>query len=148
MKKRLPTRGQEKTGRASPKPKVQKATILLVDDDAAARKHWAKLLEGKGYRIIQAGDGEEALALSVRFPDPIRLLISDVMMPVMNGKDLAERLCSMRPEIRILFVSGYTKAEALSGNGCSGKEHWLAKPFTAARLISVVERILGSDRGR
>lgn len=148
MKKSLPTRGLGKSGRASGTPKPSQRTILLVDDDAAARKHWAKRLEAKGYRVIQAGDGEEALALSIRFPNPIHLLISDVMMPVMNGKELAERLCSMRPEIRILFVSGYAKGEAMSENGCIGKEHWLDKPFTAAKLIAMAGKILSSESGK
>ena len=102
------------------------------------------MLEGQGYQILQAGDGEAALALSVGFTGPIRLLITDVMMPVMNGKDLAERLCTLRPEIRVLFVSGYSKGEALSESVCDGREHWLAKPFTSARLAAAVRKILAS----
>lgn len=77
---------------------------------------------------------------------PIHLLITDVMMPVMNGKELAERMCALRPEIRILYVSGYTREEVLSdGRNCAGKESWLAKPFTSAQLLAKVRRILNAD---
>lgn len=145
MKKRQPKRGPAPVagGSRSPGRSNRKAeTILLVDDDDAARANMAKALEGKGYRVLKAGEGEEALALSLSHRGPIHLLITDVMMPVMNGKELAERLCSMRPEIRVLFVSGFARDEVISDNGCSGREWWLDKPFAATRLAETVRRVL------
>lgn len=145
MKKRQPKRGAEPVagkprgpGRSPKSPK----TILLVEADARARARMAGALERAGYRVLQAGEGEEALALSLSRKGGIHLLITDVMMPVMNGKELAERLCAMRPEIRILFVSAFSRDEVLSRNGCSGREWWLDKRSAGARLAATVRGVL------
>ena len=146
MKKKPPSRRPGRTSPSKSAPRTAKGTLLLVDDDESARKNMAKVLDRKGWTVLVAGDGEEALALSVGFKGPIHLLITDVMMPVMNGKDLAERLCAMRPEILVLFVSGYAKEEVLSENGCGDREHWLGKPFTGTQLGAKVKAILASAR--
>jgi DNA-binding response OmpR family regulator len=141
---RRPRRGARTGSR-----KVSAGTLLLVDDDGVARRRISKALESKGYKVLTAGDGEEALALSVSFRGRIHLLITDVMMPVMNGKELSERLCAMRAEIHVLFVSAFSREDVLSGNGCSDREFWLAKPFTAAGLLARIRSILGDGpRGR
>lgn len=142
MKKRLPSRGQADAGTSPRKSLKPAGTILLVDDDQVARGHMAKALVRQGYSLLEAGDGEEALTRSMACKRPINLLITDVMMPVMNGKELAERLGVLRPEIRILFISGYTREEILTDSARGRREWWLAKPFTGAQLTAKVKQVL------
>lgn len=116
-------------------------TILLVDDERSVREFLTRSLSKEGYRVLAAGDGESALALSEKFDGEIHLLVTDVMMPVMNGKDLADRLCALRPDIKVLFVSGYSRAD-LWPDVCEDQTDWLPKPFTAAQLHRKVRRVL------
>lgn len=135
--------GAKRVGKQRSKADGRAQAILVVDDDAGTRAHIARALAPKGYTILEAGDGEEALTLSMARKGPIHLLITDVMMPVMNGKELAERLYSLRPGIRILYVSGYTREEVISDNrNSASREWWLAKPFTGRQLIAKVKSIL------
>lgn len=145
MSKNLPPRARRKarTGKTGRKPPGK--TVLLVDEDERARAKMTKALDGD-YRFLEAGDGEEALSVSLAHEGPIHLLVTDVMTPVMNGKELAERLCAMRPEIRVLFVSAYASEDVLSGNGFEGREWWLAKPYTSAQLAAMAKRVLGGAR--
>jgi len=146
MSRRRPGGGKGVGGRPSKAGSAAEA-VLVVDDDAGTRAHIARALSGKGYAVLEAGDGEEALTLSVARKGPIHLLITDVMMPVMNGKELAERLCAMRPGIRVLYVSGYTREEVMSDSrNCAAREWWLAKPFTGGELLAKVEAILDEAR--
>lgn len=144
MSARGPARKQSAARRA-PAPRRPPKCVLIVDDDLGARVHMAKTLSRKGHVLLQAGDGEEALTLSMGRKGPIHLLITDVMMPVMNGKELAERLCALRPGIRILYVSGYTREEVISEKrNCAAREWWLAKPFTGGQLLAKVREILAA----
>jgi DNA-binding response OmpR family regulator len=118
-------------------------TILLVDDERPMRVLLARALTKEGYRVLVAGDGESALALSESYPGEIHLLVTDVMMPVMNGKDLADRLCSLRPDIKVLFVSGYSRAD-LWPDVCEDQTDWLPKPFTTAQFNHKVRQVLDS----
>jgi two-component system cell cycle sensor histidine kinase/response regulator CckA len=122
-------------------------TILLVDDEVRVRLFLAGLLEHAGYVVLQAGDGEPALEISETYPGPIHLLVTDVMMPVMNGKELAQRLCSLRPEIKVLFISGYSREEAFPEDVCEQEiVDWLPKPFTAPQFHRKVRLVLDSVR--
>jgi CheY-like chemotaxis protein len=118
-------------------------TILLVEDERAVREFMARNLAKLGYRVLVAEDGESALTQSVGFEGEIHLLVTDVMMPVMNGKDLADRLCVLRPQIKVLFVSGYSRAD-LWPDVCEEQTDWLPKPFTVAQLQRKVRHVLGS----
>jgi len=82
-------------------------TILLVEDEAAVRGLVREILSRLGYRVLVAGDGVEALALSRELAEPIHRLLTDVIMPGMDGRELAERMIVARPDTRILFMSGY-----------------------------------------
>jgi len=84
-------------------------TILLVEDEEAVRGLVREILSRLGYQVLVAGDGLEALALSERFAEPIHLLLTDVIMPRMDGRELAERMMRARPDTRILFMSGYAE---------------------------------------
>lgn len=118
-------------------------TILLVEDERSVREFLSRALSKAGYRVLVAEDGESALALSEGFAGHIHLLVTDVMMPVMNGKDLADRLCALRPDIKVLFVSGYSRAD-LWPDVCEDQTDWLPKPFTMAQFHRKVRQVLDS----
>ena len=119
-------------------------TILLVEDDATVRELTGRALKAQGYTLLEAQDGQAALELSNRYSDPIHLLLTDVVMPGMTGRQLAERLRPHRAEMRVLYMSGYTDdAIALRGVLAEGTM-FLAKPFTEEALTQKVRAVLDS----
>jgi len=111
------------------------ATILLVEDEEAVRSLVREILSRLGYRVLVASDGIEALALSREFAEPIQLLLTDVIMPGMDGRELAERMMITRPDTRILFMSGYAEPPIPD-------EVLLQKPVTPDALAQKVAAIL------
>ena len=109
-------------------------TILVVDDDCAIRTLVKTLLEIEGYAVLIADDGKTAMKLYDQ--STVALLLTDVVMPNMNGLELADQLLQREPELRILFMSG--TGDANRGFGC------VAKPFTAAGLLRRVSEVLES----
>src|SRR5262249_1073510 len=104
------------------------ATILVVEDQDAVRRYIRAVLENSGYRALEAGNGPDALALAEHFPETIHLLLTDLIMPLMNGRDLAERLQASRPALKVLFMSGYEE-ETIGSHGISAADlAFLAKP--------------------
>ena len=83
-------------------------TVLLVEDEDIVRKLCIGILEGLGYKVLPAGNGDEAITLALGYGERIDLLLTDVVMPGMNGRELANRLARIHPETRVLFTSGYT----------------------------------------
>ena len=117
-------------------------TILLAEDAEALRKLTKSLLEGHGFEVLAARDGEEALELAGRYSGRIDLLLSDVVMPGINGRVLAERLLGSRPETRVLYMSGYTDS-FIAGHGVlDQKTNLLHKPFTEETLLRRVRGVL------
>jgi len=116
-------------------------TVLVVEDDAAVRGLMVAALEDCGYRVLAAADGAAAIELSQQEPQRIDLLVTDVVMPGMGGGTVAKHLVAMRPEIKVLFVSGYSE-DALVQEGVSRGGHFLAKPFTPLGLGEKVRSIL------
>jgi two-component system, cell cycle sensor histidine kinase and response regulator CckA len=117
------------------------ATILLVEDDQAVRRIASEVLRKRGYEVVQAANGEEALALAETTPD-IDLLVTDVIMPKLGGRALAEKLARSFPDLKVLFISGYTENAAIQlGTMTAGSNH-LAKPFSPDRLARRVSEIL------
>ncbi len=104
-------------------------TILVVEDKADVRKVAADVLRSCGYRVLEARDGQEALRVSEQHGEPIHLLLTDVVMPYMNGRELAQALGARRPETRVLYMSGYADDATLEHMSA-----FLAKPFTAESL--------------
>jgi two-component system, cell cycle sensor histidine kinase and response regulator CckA len=133
---------------ASPRPSSQTGmpkgheTILLVDDDEGVRALAASVLRSSGYAVLEAADGPEALSVARRYPEAIQLLLTDMGMPYMTGRQLAHVLRAERPDVRVLFVSGY--AAESSGPAPGSTEHWLAKPFAPLTLALTVRQILDS----
>ena len=119
-----------------------KATLLLVEDNEQVRGVAATILERQGYRILQAGSGEDALALLDDTDLPVDLLVTDMVMPGMTGKDLYDRVVEHWPDMPVLFMSGFTDLDLpLKGKGRQ-RERFLRKPFMASELVSLVRSLL------
>jgi PAS domain S-box-containing protein len=112
-------------------------TILLVEDEDVVRAFMCESLRALGYRVIEARGGPEALVYCQRHPEPIDLLLTDVVMPKMSGPQLAEQLGGTFPGLRVLYISGYTENPALRE-----KSSLLQKPFTAEQLGSRIRDVL------
>jgi len=118
------------------------ATILLVDDDEAVRRFARGLLTEEGFHVIEASNGAEALEVSCAHPEPIDLLLTDVIMPKLNGLLLAERLVQERPGIGVLYMSGHVEGSMLLAR--HPEAILLQKPFTRGALIAAVRQVLAS----
>lgn len=121
-------------------------TILLAEDEVSVRTVATAALERRGYRVLAAPDGETALAISRAFSGTIDLLVTDVVMPGMNGRALAEQLERTRTGLRVLFVSGYTDDAVLLQGISTDTRTLLAKPFTATELAQRVRSALDSPQ--
>ncbi|HLM82476.1 MAG TPA: PAS domain S-box protein [Terriglobales bacterium] len=118
------------------------ATILLVEDADPLREVTREFLEEEGYEVLEANGADRALRAVEEYPAPISLMITDVVMPGMNGHKLAERLQSMRPETKVLYVSGYTD-EAVFRQGVRPSEtNFLHKPYTRDGLLTKLRQVL------
>ena len=126
--------GRDRDGRSG--------TVLLVEDSDVVRDVVAKFLEGVGLTVLQASGGEEALALARREDAPIDLLLTDIVMPSMNGLELADRMERVRPDVRILFMTGYAE-EVVANAGILGEHReCIGKPFTQEQITKRVRKIL------
>jgi CheY-like chemotaxis protein len=119
--------------------------VLLAEDQADVRRFTARVLRECGYEVLEAESGEAALALARDQAGPVHVLLSDAVMPGMSGKILAERLRATRPEIRVVFMSGYTDDSVLERNVVDSGITFLQKPFTPVRLAAAVRSAL--DQG-
>jgi CheY-like chemotaxis protein len=127
---------------APPKAEYGHETVLLVEDEAKLRGLARQSLEGQGYTVIEAGDGIEAMQQAQGHRGPIHLLLTDVIMPGMNGRELAGQLAPRRPEMRVLYMSGYTE-NAIGHNGMLDEGiNLLQKPFTLAAMKAKVREVL------
>lgn len=120
------------------------AVILVVDDDTAVRQVTARVLEREGYRVLQAGEGTEALRVAREHSGPLDLLLTDVVMPGMNGRELSEKLAVVRPETRLLYMSAYTEDEVILRGIRVSEVAFLHKPFGLKGLASAVRAALSS----
>jgi PAS domain S-box-containing protein len=116
--------------------------VLLVEDGAEVRRLTRQILEGCGYTVLEAARGADALDLCARHQGPIDLLLTDVVMPHMTGRELAERLALARPDLRVLFLSGYTDDACLRHGLLGGGRAFLSKPFSPAVLAGKVREVL------
>ena len=120
-----------------------KETILVVEDGEAVRSLVCRMLVQNGYRVLEASSGQEALQLCQTHPEDIHLILTDVVMPRMNGSELASRLARARPEMRILFMSGYTEEPVVRRVGRDSVS-FLQKPFTSVALVNRIRQMLDS----
>ena len=117
-------------------------TILLVEDEEGVRELARDILRATGYTVIEARNGAEALLLSERHQGPLDLLLTDVVMPRMSGRELAERLTPLRPDLSVLYMSGYTDDAVIRHGVLGAGTAFLQKPFTPAILVDRVRETL------
>ena len=123
-------------------------TLLVVEDQAEVRRLTLSILKASGYRLLEAANADEALQLSAAHPGKIDLLVTDVIMPGLNGRQLSESLSQQRSELRTLYISGYASdVIALHGSLDPGVEY-LRKPFGAAELNAKVREVLDCEAPR
>jgi PAS domain S-box-containing protein len=119
-------------------------TILLVEDEANLRYLARQFLEKQGYRVVEAADGAAAMQIAVAHEGVIHLLLTDVIMPGMNGRELAQRISEIRPNVKVLYMSGYTENVIGSNGTLDAGVRLLQKPFSLRDLKSKVREVLDS----
>ena len=140
--------------RSSPRPSRRhrrcrgSETVLVVEDQDAVRQLACTILESYGYRVLQASNGPDAIALAERYPGTIHLLLTDIILPLMDGRVLADKLAAIRPEIKVLYISGYSEETIARSTAPDRDLAYLAKPFTSETLATRVRDILTDEERR
>jgi signal transduction histidine kinase/ActR/RegA family two-component response regulator len=145
-------RAQKMVKKCKPKevaPAIAKGTetILLVEDEEAVRTMISRVLQGSGYMVLEACQGKEAIEVCQKHPGPIHLMVTDVIMPQMSGRELAERLSSIRPKMKVLFMSGYPDNAIVHHGVLDPGTAFLQKPFTLTALENKVREALETSSG-
>ncbi len=140
----VPAAAAPPTVEAQPVAEPQSApdAILVVEDEPGIRLLMRKILIRQGYHVLEAASGPEALKLATGYPGKIVLLVTDMVMPEMSGKDLAAQLAEMTRDLRILYISGYTPDAAISSAELPPGSDFLQKPFTLGSLVNKVRALL------
>jgi len=120
-------------------------TILVVDDDEWVRVLARDVLATEGYRVLEASDGQDAIRVAAEHPGPIHLLLTDVVMPGMNGCELAAGLGALLPGLKVMFMSAYDR-DFLVARGLSPAGPVITKPFTIEYLTRRIQMVLGDRR--
>ncbi|HYS77798.1 MAG TPA: PAS domain S-box protein [Candidatus Dormibacteraeota bacterium] len=121
-------------------------TILVVEDETTVRELARELLQMSGYTVLEAGHGQEALRICRTYDGPIHLMLTDVVMPSMNGHELAETLAPLRPGMKVLYMSGYTEEAGVLREILDSDSVFLQKPFTPAALNDKIRALLNVAR--
>jgi CheY-like chemotaxis protein len=116
--------------------------VLLVEDEDVVRGAARRILRSSGYRVLEAFDAVEAIRVAGRHRGPIDLIVTDVVMPHMGGPKLVENLGQLRPELKVLYMSGYTDQEDVARGVSADDAGFLQKPFTPDALAQKVREIL------
>jgi CheY-like chemotaxis protein len=117
-------------------------TVLLVEDEDAVRSLVARILRRVGYRVLEAGGAEEAIRVAARHQGPLDALVTDVVMPDMGGWELARTLAAVRPSLKVLLMSGYTRSEVLPTESLDAGVAFLGKPMTPSDLTRALGELL------
>ena len=136
---------EDEPSRAQPQVSLHAETVLVAEDDDDVRAYTVECLRGLGYRVLEAHDGASALRLLERQESPVQLLFTDVVMPGLSGRELADRARALQPQLRILYTSGYTRDAIAQGGRLDLGIAMLPKPFTYTALATRVRDVL--DRG-
>jgi CheY-like chemotaxis protein len=127
---------------ALPRRATGTETILVVEDEEALRRVARRILGAAGYTVLAAANGDEALAICAQHVGDIHLILTDVVMPRMSGKMLAQKLAQTRPTLKVLYMSGYTDDAIVHHGVLDAETQFLAKPFTAPDLARKVRVVL------
>ena len=120
-------------------------TVLIVEDEPLVRNMVVRILFEQGYRVLEASNGEEALrVVKSHVGENIHLLLTDLVMPQMGGKDLAEQLKTLRPNTKVLLTSGYSNNLVFQNGELGGNVSFIQKPFMPADLVAKVQEVLGA----
>ena len=117
-------------------------TVLLVEDDEAVRRATRRMLEKAGFKVIEACDGENGLAVASNYSGEINVVVTDLMMPRMNGGDFAHALAETHPELRVVFTSGYTDEAVLRRQLVTATHAFVQKPFTGDQLVRTITGLI------
>ena len=118
-------------------------TVFLVDDDASIRHAVRRMLAAEGYEVIEAASGQEAIAKAEAAGEAIGILVSDIMMPAMGGRELALAIRQLLPNVGVLLMSGYDDARGIGSEIVENGFTFLPKPFKAISLLDAVAKLLG-----
>lgn len=121
-------------------------TVLVVDDENAVRSLTTRILGRAGYRVIEARNAADALRLCESSSEEFDLVLTDVVMPGLNGRELVEQILQTRPDVAVLFMSGYTEDEGLRRGVAETGFPFLQKPFSPADLVAKVREALARTR--
>jgi CheY-like chemotaxis protein len=119
---------------------IRSGKILVVEDDDGVRRFASRVLEAAGYSVLTASDG--AAAIEIASEVPVQLLLTDMVMPGLSGRDVAARLGAIQPGIRVLYMSGHAERGIVHDGVLEAGIHFLAKPFTTERLLEAVDAAL------
>jgi len=126
---------------------AERLTILVVDDEPAIQRLLVAILAPQGYGVLEARHPIHALQLCEHYPDPIHLLLTDVVMPYMNGRELASAALAVRPQMRVLYMSGNEDGLLMQGLDLEEEVFFLQKPFSPSTLLQKVRDVLGDVLG-
>ena len=121
-------------------------TVLIVEDDDGLRKHMRTVLKRNGYKVLEAENGKDALRISKEYDGPIELMITDVVMPKMGGKETAERLQPLYPQMKVIYMSGYTDDAIVHHGVLKSGLNFLEKPFSPEGLARKVREVLNKKQ--
>jgi two-component system cell cycle sensor histidine kinase/response regulator CckA len=122
-------------------------TVLLVEDDVKVRKWIHEELEKRGYNLLEAGDGADALVIAELHSGPIDIVVTDVMMPRVNGPDLVKTLLALRPDAKVLYISGFPEAFIRDNTSLPSDDNYLEKPFDISTLLARIQELLDPEDG-
>ena len=129
-------------------PRRGTETVLVVEDAASVRMVTRQVLERYGYAVMEAPNGETALGLAAKHHGPIHLLLTDVVMPGLSGRQLAEQLAQLRPDVKVLYASGYADNAIVHHGILESGIAYLQKPYTPETLGRRVREVLDSSPAR
>ena len=126
-------------------------TVLLAEDEEVVRKLVSQVLRIYGYKVLETSGGEAALLICKTHPEPIHLLLTDVIMPAMSGRELSNHLTKLRPETKVIFMSGYTDTAIVYHGVLEEGANFIQKPFStydlAAKVREVLDKTITDDEG-
>lgn len=126
-----------------PSPNPEQRTILLIDDEQSVRSIVKRILQRANYKVLEAESGEAALKLVESHTGTIDLVVTDLHMPGLNGPEVVKMLASVRPGLKVLFMSGYAEHDVVARTGVPGGANFLHKPFSGQELTAAVTKAIG-----